>query len=169
MAPTLLFSSCFAPARFCCVLRIPSFSSMNAQVLQVPSLSLLFPDPHSFLIRCRDTKCPRVPTTSTFYLQPRPFPGLQTVQLYCLLTLPLNMSPGDLIFLPKCGPPSWWQLQTSSCLDLKPWLYPLLFFCQQSSFGSTFKTHSQSDSLSPSIPLPARSEAPCSLTWSDPL
>lgn len=169
MAPALLFSSCFTPARFCCVLQIPSFPSMNAQVLQVPSLSLLFPDPHSFLIRCRDTKCPRVPTTSTLYLQPRPFPGLQTVQLYCLLTLPLNMSPGDLIFLPKCGPPSWWQLQTSSCLDLKPWLYPLLFFCQQSSFGSTFKTHSRSDSLSPSIPLPARSEAPCSLTWSDPL
>lgn len=66
----------------------------------------------------------------------------------------------DLIFFPKLAPPSWWQLQCSSCLDLKSWIYFSFFntlntISQQSPFGSTFKIYSQSYNLSPLILLPA--------------
>lgn len=130
-----------------------SLQCLRAQLLQAGVVSgPPLPDRHSFLIRYGDTTGTQVPTASNSYPQPRPFLGSSDCSVLLLTrhlrwTWPYRLS--------QLCPSNWWQLQSSSGLDLKPWVYPLFFFFQKSSFDSAFKVYSWSDNLSPSILLPA--------------
>lgn len=55
----------------------------------------------------------------------------------CPVALPAHhvhrTCPQPTYLLPQIWSTSWWQLRPSSCLDLKSWLNPWFFVCQQSS------------------------------------